>query len=108
MSDIEKQRREFQRNLELFHAYEALKSNPNFRKLITEGFCIAEVIRLNRMASHQMTNEAKQAVAQQAQAAPILESFLTRVNNEGEYARSMIPQLDALIAQKSEEDEVEA
>lgn len=91
--------------MELFHAYTALKSNPNFRKLILSGFCNEEVIRLNRLASNQVNPEAKGMIAQQAQAAPVLEAYLIKVHNDGEVAREKIPELDALIAQKTDEAE---
>ena len=104
MSDLEDERKELRRQVELFHAYEALKVNPNFRKLIINGFCFDEVVNLNRQASQQVTAEAKNAISHRAQAAPVLEAYLTRVNNEGEIAREKIPELDALIAAKTEEE----
>lgn len=104
MDNLEAERKELRRQVELFHAYEALKTNPNFRKLITIGFCFDEVVNLNRQASQQMTTEAKLAISQRAQAAPVLEAYLTRVHNEGEIARDKIPELDQLIADKTEEE----
>lgn len=104
MDDLNKERGELRRQVELFHAYEALKNNPNFKKLIEGGFCRDEVINLNRMASQQVTVEAKLAISQQAQAAPVLEAYLTRVFNEGEIAREKIPELDRLIADRTEEE----
>lgn len=104
MSNYETERKELRKQVELFHAYEALKQNPNFRKLILGGFCIDEVIRLNRLANQQVNTEARIATSQQAQAAPVLEAYLNRVQNDGEIAREKIPELDALIAQQSEEE----
>lgn len=105
MSDLETERRELHRKVELFHALQALKTNPNFRKLIEVGFCREEVLRLNRMANREMTTEGKLAISQRAQAGPVLEDFLTRVENEGETARESIPEVDALIAQQADEHE---
>lgn len=107
MPDYEKERKELRKQVELFHALEALKHNPNFRKLILIGFCQDEVIRLNRQASQQISTEAKLSIAQQAQAAPILEAYLIKVENEGETAREKIPELDILIAEKAAEEETE-
>lgn len=107
MSDLETERRELHRQVELFHAYEALRNNPNFRKLIEVGFCRDEVIHLNRNANREMTTEGKLAISQRAQAGPVLEDFLTRVRNDGEIAREKIPELDQLIAERADQNESE-
>lgn len=104
MPSLEDERKELRRKVELFHALESLKNNVNFRKVIQQGFMMDEVINLNRMASREMTTEAKLARSQQAQAAPVLEAYLTRVEYEGEDARSRIPELDAMIDQETPEE----
>jgi hypothetical protein len=104
MPSLEDERKELRHKVELFHALEALKTNQSFRKLITLGFMQEEVIRLNRLASREMTAEEKIARSQQAHAAPILEAYLTRVEFEGEDARSKIPELDILIDQEAQEE----
>lgn len=97
------QRKELRRKVELFHAYEALKTNVNFNKLILNGFMREEVILLNRAASRALSPEEKLAKSQQAQAAPVLEAYLMRIELEGVEAREAIPDLDALIEQEAEE-----
>lgn len=103
MDDPIEQRRELRRKVELFYAYEALKTNVNFNKLISQGFMRDEVIHLNRVASRALSAEEKLARTQQAQAAPVLEAYLMRIELEGAEARDAIPDLDALIEQQSEE-----
>jgi hypothetical protein len=105
MSELEEERRELRRKVELFHALSALKTNLNFQRLIMNGFMREEVINLTRMASKEMTAEAKIARGQQAQAAFVLEDFLSRVHNEGEDARDKMPALDQLIDQEAQEQE---
>lgn len=105
MSELEEDRKELRRKVELFHALSALKTNVNFQKLIVTGFMREEVINLTRMASKEMTAEAKIARGQQAQAAFVLEDFLSRVHNEGEDARDKIPALDQLIDEAAQQEE---
>lgn len=104
MSNLEDERGELRRKVELFHALEALTNNVSFRKLILNGFMREEVIHLNRLASKEMTQEAKIVRSQQAQAAFVLEDYLSRVRNEGEDARDKIPELDRLIDQQAQEE----
>jgi hypothetical protein len=104
MSDLDEQKKELRHKMELFHALEALKTNQNFRKLILLGFMQEEVINLNRMAANEMTAEAKIARSQQAQAAPVLENYLSRVFNDGQTAREQLPELDRMIDQEAQEE----
>lgn len=104
MDNPEEERKKLRRKVELFHAYEALKTNVNFKKLIFNGFMKDEVIELNRMASRALNTEEKLARTQQAQAAPVLEAYLMRIELEGIEARDAIPDLDALIEQEAEEN----
>lgn len=105
MDNHEAEREELRKDVELFHAYEQLKNNLAFRRLILSGFCEQEVLRLNRQANQMATPEEKLAKSLQAQAGPVLEAYLTRVQNQGESAREKIPELDQLIAQKAEEED---
>lgn len=104
MSEHDRDRRELLRKMELFHAYKALQTNVNFQKLIVNGFMREEVINLTRIANHEQSVEGKMARSQQAQAAFVLEDFLSRVINEGEYARERLPELDRLIDESQEAD----
>lgn len=104
MSNLTEERRELRYKVELLHALEALKNNQNFRKLILNGFMREEVIHLTRMATKEMTAEAKIARGQQAQAGFVLEDYLSRVHNEGEDAREKLPELDQLIDQEPTEE----
>jgi hypothetical protein len=105
MSNFDQEREKLRRDVELFHAYEQLKNNVAFRRLIVHGFCEQEVLNLNRQANRMVTPEEKLAKSLQAQAGPVLEAYLTRVENEGESAREKIPELDRLIAQQAEEED---
>lgn len=88
--------------MELLHAYQRLSNNADFKKLVLKGFCAEEVLNLNRQASRELTAESKQAKSQQAQAGPVLEAFLTRVELEGQQALELIPKLEAMSAEEEE------
>lgn len=90
--------------MELLAAYELLKHNVSFQRLIVNGFMREEVINLNRAANRAMTTEEKMVRSTQAQAAFVLEDFLSRVINEGEDARAQLPELDQLIEQETREE----
>jgi hypothetical protein len=105
MSELENERREFRRKVELLIALDQLKHNVSFQKLILNGFMKDEVIHLTRIANKAMTAEEKLARSNQAQAAFVLEDYFSRVRNEGEDAREKIPELDRLIEIKEEEPE---
>lgn len=104
MSNYEEERRELRRKVELYSSLKALQTNVNFQRLIMNGFMREEVINLNRTANREVSQEAKQARSTQAQAAFVLEDYLSRVNNEGEDARDKMPELDRLIAETQEEN----
>lgn len=105
MSDLDNERKEFRRKVELFYALEALKTNVSFQKLILNGFMREEVIHLTRIANKSMTAEEKLARSTQAQAAFVLEDYFSRIRNEGEDAREKIPELDQLIEAQQEENQ---
>lgn len=105
MSDLDNERKEFRRKVELFYALEALKTNVSFQKLILNGFMKEEVIHLTRIANKSMTAEEKLARSNQAQAAFVLEDYFSRIRNEGEDAREKIPELDQLIEAQQEENQ---
>lgn len=104
MDNYQEERKELRRKVELFHALEALKTNVNFNRVISQGFMRDEVIHLNRIASRALTAEEKLLKTQQAQAAPVLEAYLMRIELEGIEARDAIPELDTLIEQDAEEN----
>lgn len=101
MANPNEEREELRRKVELYHALQSLKYNSSFIKLINNGFMKEEVIRLTRLANHEVNDEARAARSRQALAAFVLEDYLSRVNNEGEEARDRIPQLDQIIAQQT-------
>lgn len=105
MSNLDNERKEFCRKVELFHALETLKTNVSFQKLILNGFMREEVIHLTRIANKSMTAEEKLARSTQAQAAFVLEDYFSRVRNEGEDAREKIPEIDQLIEAQEEENQ---
>lgn len=103
MFNREKEKEELRQKVELLKAYQRLSTNLDFRRVILKGFCEAEVLNLNRMASREMTNEGKQLKAQQAQAAPVLEAFLSRIMLEGKQAEEDLPNLDAALRDDEED-----
>ena len=103
MPNLSEEREQLQKEVQLFHSLEKLKTNVDFQRVILKGFCEKEVINLNRLASREISLEAKTAKSQQAQAGPVLEAYLTRVTMDGEAAREQIPQLDAMIAEENQD-----
>jgi hypothetical protein len=103
MSNLNEEREQLQKEVQLFYALERLKTNVDFQRVILKGFCEKEVINLNRLASREMTLEGKTSKSQQAQAGPVLEAYLIRVTMDGEAAREQIPELDAMIAEENQD-----
>lgn len=102
MPDYDDERRELGRKIELSNALARLQNNPDFKKVILKGFCEEEIINLNRQASKEVTAEAKLTKSQQAQAGPVLETYLIRIENEGTKSKDDLPHLDALAREEEE------
>jgi len=103
MPNYDEEREKLRKQVELSQALNRLMNNPDFKKVILKGFCEEEVIQLNRQALREMTAEAKLIKSQQAQAGPVVENYLTRIENEGAQAKDSMSHLDAL-AREEEED----
>lgn len=100
MPDYDKEREELRRKTELLTAYKRLSTNLDFKKLILKGFCENEVLNLVTQASRETSTEGRQHLNNQAQAGPILQAFLLKVQLEGETAGSEMTALDNLIAEE--------
>jgi hypothetical protein len=103
MADYEKEREELRQKSELLLAYKRLSTNLDFKKLILKGFCEKEVLNLVAQASRETSTEGRQHLNNQAQAGSILQSYLLRVQLEGETAGNEMTALDALIAEEGHE-----
>lgn len=101
LTDIDKDREKYRKQQELLSALQRLQTNSDFKKVILQGFCVDEVIQLNRYASNEQTFEAKQAAVLKAQAGPVLEAYFTRIENDGALARDYIIQLDNIEAEEA-------
>lgn len=107
VSDLEKQKKDFELALEERDLALKLYKNPDFKKLILDTFCTKECARYAQESGDPaLSKEQREDAMAMAQAAGHLRRFLSLKVSMGNQAERLMPELDnALVEARQEEDE---